>query len=94
MTLRRHTDTANEDQASHSRASNASRNSSVTVLGGTTLPDGGPLCPLMTIAFMSEVEAPVMDLRPLLYCVDEIGQHSFRLADAWCYEDDQQGEDV
>ncbi|KAJ1366214.1 hypothetical protein KIN20_026814 [Parelaphostrongylus tenuis] len=40
MTLRRHTDTANEDQASHIRASNASRNSGVTVLGGITLPDG------------------------------------------------------
>ncbi|KAJ1369670.1 hypothetical protein KIN20_031183 [Parelaphostrongylus tenuis] len=40
MTLRRHTDTANEDQASHIRASNASRNSRVTVLGGITLPDG------------------------------------------------------
>ncbi|KAJ1370592.1 hypothetical protein KIN20_032357 [Parelaphostrongylus tenuis] len=40
MTLRRHTDTANEEQASHSRASNAPRNSRVTVLGGITLPDG------------------------------------------------------
>ncbi|KAJ1371537.1 hypothetical protein KIN20_033504 [Parelaphostrongylus tenuis] len=40
MTLRRHTDTANEEQASHNRTSNAPKNSRVTVLGGITLPDG------------------------------------------------------
>ncbi|KAJ1357931.1 hypothetical protein KIN20_016206 [Parelaphostrongylus tenuis] len=40
MILRRHTDTANEEQASHNRTSNAPRNSTVTVLGGITLPDG------------------------------------------------------
>ncbi|KAJ1352405.1 hypothetical protein KIN20_008732 [Parelaphostrongylus tenuis] len=40
MILRRHTDTANEEQASHNRTSNAPRNSRVIVLGGVTLPDG------------------------------------------------------
>ncbi|KAJ1359135.1 hypothetical protein KIN20_017786 [Parelaphostrongylus tenuis] len=49
---------------------------------------GKRLAPSLAIAFMSKVEAPVMDLRPLLYRVVEVGQHSLRLADASRYGDD------
>ncbi|KAJ1364545.1 hypothetical protein KIN20_024668 [Parelaphostrongylus tenuis] len=35
------------------------------------LPIGQRLAPCLANAFMSKVEAPVMDLRPLLYCTEE-----------------------